>query len=406
MTGYSLHIGLNRVDPEHYNGWDGRLQSAETDARDMQAIADAQGFRSSSLRGSQATSARVLARLREAAAVARSGDTFLITYAGHGSQLPNLGDDDEDTGKDSTLVLYDRMLVDDELYAAWKTFSEGVRIYSFSDCCHAGTNTRAMPASFLNGSAVEARGPAGPSQSILVRAMPKDVWKPYVTSEANRKLYVQIKKSVIRSRGTAEPSVVLLAACQDTQVAGDLPTNGVFTDALKRVWSGGRFNGSYSELLAGAKDQMPRDQIPNFFPFGPLKDEMAKQRAFQLRNRGPRQHEENDAMNGNTEVTERTREALGDGGFGGDGPFGLRCTLDFTKYFDDEIRDRDGLGEFVATQVAPVIVEALLKAASARQKLQTTVPRGRGLEIMGRKCEFGIGIDHEGHVGGHMTCKF
>jgi len=44
--GLSLHIGLNRVDPAHYGGWDGQLAACEFDAKDMQALAKAQGFTS------------------------------------------------------------------------------------------------------------------------------------------------------------------------------------------------------------------------------------------------------------------------------------------------------------------------------------------------------------------------
>ena len=37
----SLHIGLNSVDPNHYQGWDGALSACEFDANDMEAIAKA-----------------------------------------------------------------------------------------------------------------------------------------------------------------------------------------------------------------------------------------------------------------------------------------------------------------------------------------------------------------------------
>ena len=47
--GISLHIGLNRVDPAHYQGWDGALTACEFDANDMRAIAVSQGFEPRSL---------------------------------------------------------------------------------------------------------------------------------------------------------------------------------------------------------------------------------------------------------------------------------------------------------------------------------------------------------------------
>ena len=47
--GISLHIGLNAVDPVHYQGWNGQLTACEADAKDMAALAKVQGFASSPL---------------------------------------------------------------------------------------------------------------------------------------------------------------------------------------------------------------------------------------------------------------------------------------------------------------------------------------------------------------------
>ena len=40
----SLHIGLNRVDPNAYNGWDGALSGCINDAQSMQRIANSLGY--------------------------------------------------------------------------------------------------------------------------------------------------------------------------------------------------------------------------------------------------------------------------------------------------------------------------------------------------------------------------
>ncbi len=37
--GLALTIGLNAVDPRHYEGWSGKLNACEADARDMADIA-------------------------------------------------------------------------------------------------------------------------------------------------------------------------------------------------------------------------------------------------------------------------------------------------------------------------------------------------------------------------------
>ena len=37
--GIFIHLGLNFVDPKHYDGWDGGLRACEADANDMAKIA-------------------------------------------------------------------------------------------------------------------------------------------------------------------------------------------------------------------------------------------------------------------------------------------------------------------------------------------------------------------------------
>lgn len=140
----SLHIGLNGVDPNQYAGWDGRLGGCENDAQTMQSIADTECFSSSRLLTSAATSAAVLGAIRSSAQSLVSGDTVLLTYAGHGGQVPNTSDDNEPDQQDETWVLFDRMLIDDELEQAFSAFRAGVRIILLSDSCHSGTVYRDM----------------------------------------------------------------------------------------------------------------------------------------------------------------------------------------------------------------------------------------------------------------------
>jgi len=141
--GISLHIGLNRVDPVHYAGWKGELVACETDARDMETIARSQGFLTQSLFTNRATSTAVLDAVEKAGKELVEDDFFLLTYSGCGGQI-NDSDKDESDGLDKTWVLYDRELVDDELYAMWSHFRPGVRILVLSDCCHSGTMTKTM----------------------------------------------------------------------------------------------------------------------------------------------------------------------------------------------------------------------------------------------------------------------
>ena len=82
--GMSLHIGLNQVDPNHYQGWDGKLKGCEKDARDMAAIARKQKFAANMLLNEQATADAVKVAISIAAGQLKSGDIFLLTDSGHG----------------------------------------------------------------------------------------------------------------------------------------------------------------------------------------------------------------------------------------------------------------------------------------------------------------------------------
>lgn len=55
--GIALHIGLNTVDPNHYEGWSGPLNACEADADDMTELAQAQGFTATKLLTKKATRA-------------------------------------------------------------------------------------------------------------------------------------------------------------------------------------------------------------------------------------------------------------------------------------------------------------------------------------------------------------
>lgn len=89
----------------------------------------------------QATAEAVIGAIAGTAHSLRSGDMLLLTYSGHGSQVPDKNSDESD-GQDETWCLYDRMLVDDELNALWSQFKSGVRICMLSDSCHSDTVAR------------------------------------------------------------------------------------------------------------------------------------------------------------------------------------------------------------------------------------------------------------------------
>lgn len=141
----SLHVGLNQVDSSKYGGWDGKLNGCENDARTMVRIAEAEGFDEvHTMFTRQATTGAVLQFINDVARRLNPGDLFLLTYAGHGGQLPNQSaqDDPEEDGFDETWVLWDEQLRDDLLWEAWANFRPGTNIVVCSDSCHSGSIAR------------------------------------------------------------------------------------------------------------------------------------------------------------------------------------------------------------------------------------------------------------------------
>ena len=86
-----IGFGLNHVDENRYMGWDGKLNAAEFDIKDLSAIAKNLGFETKVFLGKQAT----VANLRQAFADARNafgteGGVLWFNYSGHGGQMLNL----------------------------------------------------------------------------------------------------------------------------------------------------------------------------------------------------------------------------------------------------------------------------------------------------------------------------
>jgi metacaspase-1 len=272
--GMSVHIGLNRVDPSHYDGWDGELNACENDARDMQKIAEAQGFQSKLLLTAQASSEAVTEALRSASQL-RSGDILLVTYSGHGGQVPDKNGDDDDS-LDETWVLYDRELIDDELYALWGGLKPGVRVLVLSDSCHSGSVVK----TYLRMAESPVRDELQ-LQGARFRVMPVD--KQRDVYNKHKALYDGIQN---RTRGSEkEPvaaSVLLVSGCQDWQLSLDGAFNGLFTATLLKVWDGGKFKGDYQRLHEKIGALMPPTQTPNYYTVGTPDPRFERERPFSV----------------------------------------------------------------------------------------------------------------------------
>lgn len=269
--GMSLHIGINRVDPGHYQGWDGELKACEFDAKDMTKIATAKKLSTNQLLTANATSSNMIQAMRDASRKLKTGDIFFLTYSGHGGQVPDTNGDDED-GKDETWVLYDRQLVDDELYSLFGQFEPGVRIFMLSDSCHSGTVARAvyenLSTALSTGGLRSFRENSTFTTGVgpRFRTVPEDILQK--TYNKNKKLYDDIQHySPDGDKLTVGASVILISGCKDNQYSSDGDKNGLFTETFLKVWNKGTFN-SYKSLYSQISKQMPPWQSPNYFKVG------------------------------------------------------------------------------------------------------------------------------------------
>ena len=262
--GLALTIGLNAVDPKHYEGWSGELNACEADAEDMTNVGRSRKFRVQNLMTKRATRAAVLGALAKAAKSLKAGDIFLLTYSGHGGQVPDRNDEEPDH-QDETWCLYDGELIDDELYTALGKFARGVRVFVLSDSCHSGTVTKMA---YYAARAAAARGAdANGGAPVRYRAMPAEV--ALRTYRAHRAMYDRLQRAVkANAEDTVRATTILISGCQDNQLSQDGTFNGLFTANLLRVWNEGRFSGDYRGFHRNIRKFMPPDQTPNFFMTG------------------------------------------------------------------------------------------------------------------------------------------
>ncbi|MGW2088622.1 caspase family protein [Streptomyces sp. NPDC001880] len=279
--GMSIHIGLNKVDPTKYNGWDGTLVACENDARDMDQLAKAAGIQDRvMLLSAQATVDAITTELRKAARLLTSGDFLLFTYSGHGGQVPDLnGPEDEPDRLDETMCFFDREYIDDELYREFGEFAEGVRILCLLDCCHSGSGIRVRE--ILTPEAMEKQfQTTDPDQvETTSRLMPLD--KQVEMYERDKEFFDNIQRKLnAKDYRELGATTLLISACQDNQLAADGLRNGLFTAVLLEVWNGGGFTGGYNAFHRAILKRMPATQSPNLFVTGRTNNRFLRQTPF------------------------------------------------------------------------------------------------------------------------------
>ena len=212
-------------------GYAGYCAGANLDADLWRILAEQNGYDAVVLRDEDATKGNVVNAVLSAFASISPTGRVLITYSGHGGQVPDTGGD-EDDGKDELICLQDQALTDDEMGAILSQAPAGLRVLAVFDSCHSGTMPR------------RARG-----------------------------LRV--------ARDTAiHAQVVVYAGCSDANLSyGTAENGGTWTGALVMEWTqGGHYgrDGWFDDAAA----VMPDYQVPVYGEYGPVTDEYRQTRGM------------------------------------------------------------------------------------------------------------------------------
>jgi hypothetical protein len=199
MKAYSLHVGLNGVDPAAFGGWQGILAACQRDAAGLCELAVTQGSEGRGLLtgANEANFPTVQAyqkAIGDMAAKAVSGDTVFITHSGHG-------------GSDTWgqfLVFYDGVIYEDDFRTLLSQFKAGVKVVVILDACHSGGLDRGF-------------------MQPVARVSPLGLLHPTEPPK--------------RGSAAIVASVALFCACLPEQTASDGDEFGAWTGALVHTWN-------------------------------------------------------------------------------------------------------------------------------------------------------------------------
>ena len=226
MAKRAFLVGINR-----YQIAGADLRGCVNDVKDLSAaLVEFHGFKKKDitvLTDLGATKKAMQAGIRTLLRDSKKGDVALLHFSGHGSHVPDDNKDEAD-GRDEILcpadLDWDDPLRDDWLRTTLDGAPSGVNLTVIMDCCHSGTNTRAI---LPPDAPVKERYLPSPSSLKAVesgRAVPKKVTTGLRGSSRTQRTARAIVK--------AELPEVLITGCRDTQTSADAFINGRYNGAL------------------------------------------------------------------------------------------------------------------------------------------------------------------------------
>ncbi|QHV99517.1 caspase family protein [Spirosoma endbachense] len=229
------------------------------------------------LTDSEATKTALITAFREHLGQAKSGDTVLFYFSGHGTseRVDTTIWSDESSGVLECIACYngdttnswDFLLADKELrYLLHEVAQEGkVHTVAIFDCCHSGDNTRSL----LDLDAQDTR------QRSIQDIFPLRPWTAFLFSS-------QISEEQAHSQPMPEwlpePIHIQMSACAADEKALEVENEGVFTKNLLSVLQANSGAVSYESLIDHARQYMRfgYDQRPQLFASGSIPEKLKR----------------------------------------------------------------------------------------------------------------------------------
>ena len=263
MTKRAVLIGINR-----YSIPGADLRGCVNDVKNLQDVLTRYyGFKADDivvLTDLAATKKAIQAAIDELVSQGQPEDVLLLHYSGHGANVPD-DDGDEADNRDEILCPTDLdwkdPLRDDWLRTTFDKLRTGVSLTVIMDCCHSGTNTRAL---------------LPPDAPTIPRYLPNP-WD-IMAEESGRKLRGKLRGELrVSPRARRKKSDIVMAdipellvtGCRDTQTSADAyigtSYNGALTYHLVEALTDAKGKISYRDLHAKTLAKLKQgdyDQVP------------------------------------------------------------------------------------------------------------------------------------------------
>jgi len=262
MAKRALLVGINR-----YKIPGADLRGCLNDVKNMKSVLTRYyGFADRDIRtltDLQATKKAMQSEITKLIGKARAGDVLLFHYSGHGANVPDRNGDEADARDEilcPTNLDWLDPLLDDWLRAEFDKLPAGVNFTVIMDCCHSGTNTRAIQP---------------PDAKRIERYLPCPL--DLLATESGRRLRGTVRGNRAELRGAARRGDIvnvnmpelLITGCRSTQTSADAyignTYNGALTYNLAAAINARKGKLTYKELHALTLQALKKgrfDQVP------------------------------------------------------------------------------------------------------------------------------------------------